>query len=58
MALCETDREIGMEMVSFIDDPETKRVTASVPLLAKATAEYRTDFGCIILNDAQQDAAK
>ena len=50
MASCETDKEAGMEIVSFSDDPENKRVFASVPFLAEAVAERRGNFGCIQLS--------
>ena len=53
---CETDFEPGMEMVSLSDDPENKRVTASVPFLAEAVAERRGLFGCLQLNKAEIDA--
>jgi hypothetical protein len=50
---CYKDFEPGMGMVSLADDPENKRVTASVPLLAAAVAEKRGDFGCHQLNDKE-----
>ena len=53
---CETDFEPGMEMVSLSDDPENKRVTASVPFLAEAVAERRGLSGCLQLNKAEIDA--
>ncbi len=56
MASCETDKEAGMEMVSLSDDPENKRVTASVPFLAEAVAERRGAFGCVQLNEAEIEA--
>ncbi len=52
---CKTDFEPGMEMVSLADDPANKRVTASVPLLAKAVAERRSEFGCVQLNALEVD---
>ena len=48
LADCEKDFEPGMEVVFLSDDPETKSVTASVPLLASATARYREGFGCVL----------
>jgi len=45
---CERDFEPGMEVVFLSDDPETKSVTARVPLLASATARYREGFGCVL----------
>jgi hypothetical protein len=56
MASCETDKEKGMEMVRLSDDPENKRVYASVPFLAEAVAERRGAFGCVQLNAAEIDA--
>lgn len=56
MASCETDKEKGMEMVQLSDDPENKRVYASVPFLAEAVAERRGAFGCIQLNTAEIEA--
>ena len=57
MKSCEGDKEDGMEIVSFTDDPDKKRVTASVPFFAKEVAEYRGEFGCIILNEEELKAA-
>jgi len=45
---CEKDFEPGMEVVFLSDDPETKSVTARVPLIASATATYRAGFGCVL----------
>jgi hypothetical protein len=45
---CEKDFEPGMELVFLSDDPETRSVTARVPLLASATAQYREGFGCVL----------
>ena len=45
---CEKDFEPGMALVFLSDDPETKTVTARVPLLASATATYREGFGCVL----------
>lgn len=56
MASCATDKEKGMEMVRLSDDPEHKRVYASVPFLAEAVAERRGAFGCIQLNAAEIEA--
>lgn len=56
MASCETDKEAGMELVGLSDDPENKRVTASVPFLAEAVAERRGAFGCVQLNEAEIEA--
>lgn len=53
---CTKDFEPGMGMVSLADNPETKRVTASVPFLANAVAERRGEFGCVQLNDKEIEA--
>jgi hypothetical protein len=55
---CLSDLEPGTESVSLSDDPENKRIQASVPFLASATAERRDKFGCIILNEAEMKAVK
>jgi hypothetical protein len=56
LASCYKDFEPGMGMVSLSDDPEHKRVRASVPLLASAVAERRGDFGCLQLNEQEINA--
>lgn len=56
MKSCETDFEPGMELVGLSDDPENKRVTASVPFLAEAVAERRGAFGCVQLSKAEIDS--
>ncbi len=56
MASCETDKEAGMEMVRLTDDPENKRIYASVPFLAEAVAERRGAFGCVQLNEGEIEA--
>lgn len=56
MASCETDKEAGMALIGYSDDPENKRVTASVPFLAEAVAERRGAFGCVQLNEAEIEA--
>ena len=53
MASCETDMEPGLEIVSLSDDPENKRVTATVMFLAEAVAERRGAFGCVQLNERE-----
>ena len=45
---CKKDFEPGMALVFLSDDPETRSVTARVPLLASATARYRDGFGCVL----------
>jgi hypothetical protein len=50
---CYKDFEPGMAMISLTDDPEHKRIRASVPLLASAVAERRGEFGCLQLNEKE-----
>ena len=45
---CEKDFEPGMALVFLSDDPETRSVTARVPLLASDTARYRRGYGCVL----------
>ena len=45
---CEKDKLEGMEMVSLSEDEEARSVTASVPLMASATARYREGYGCVL----------
>jgi hypothetical protein len=53
LGTCARDFEPGMEMVSITDDPALKRITASIPILASATAERRGATGCVVLDDAE-----
>ena len=53
---CEKDFEPGMELIGLSVDEEKKRVTASVPLIETATAEFREGWGCVMLSD--EEAAK
>ena len=48
MKSCATDFEPGMEIVKMADDPQAKRITAWVPLLAKHSATYSPEFGCTL----------
>lgn len=43
---CYADFEPGMEPIRLADDPRTKAVTASVPLLARRTARFDPVLGC------------
>ncbi len=52
---CEKDFEPGMEVIGLSLDDEKRRVTASVPLLASATAEFREGWGCVMLTEAETD---
>lgn len=45
---CRSDFEPGMEMVSLSEDPATKTVTGSVPLLASRSARYAGASGCLL----------
>ncbi len=45
---CESDFEPGMAMVSLSEDKDKKRVTASVPLMARHSAHYAGDTGCLL----------
>jgi hypothetical protein len=48
MQSCYNDYEPGMEMISMSEDEENKRITASVPLLASRSAQFREGLGCIL----------
>ena len=50
---CEKDFEPGMELIGLSVDEGRKRVSASVPLIASATAEFREGWGCVLLTEAQ-----
>jgi len=43
---CYKDFEPGMEMIGLTDDPTTKTVTASVPLLASRAVRFDPVLGC------------
>lgn len=45
---CEKDKLAGMELVTLVDDPEAKSVTARFPLVASNTATYREGYGCVL----------
>jgi len=46
LAQCRADFEPGMEPISLSDDPATKTVTASVPLIASRSVKYDALLGC------------
>jgi hypothetical protein len=48
MQSCYNDYEPGMEMISMSEDEENKRITASVPLLASRSAQFREGLGCVL----------
>jgi hypothetical protein len=43
---CNKDFEPGMEPIQLSDDPVTKTVTASVPLLVSRSATFDPQLGC------------
>ncbi|KQZ61930.1 hypothetical protein ASD67_15020 [Sphingopyxis sp. Root1497] len=45
---CQSDFEPGMELVSLAEDPATKTVTGSVPLLASRSARFAGASGCLL----------
>ncbi|WP_227339936.1 hypothetical protein [Sphingopyxis sp. P8] len=45
---CQSDFEPGMEMVSLSEDPDTRNITGSVPLLAARSARYAGASGCLL----------
>tara|TARA_A100001391_G_scaffold101953_4_gene67866 strand:- start:47126 stop:47500 length:375 start_codon:yes stop_codon:yes gene_type:complete len=45
---CKQDFVPGMELVMVSEDDATRSVTASVPLIASHTAQYREGFGCVL----------
>lgn len=46
LADCRRDFEPGMELITLSDDPATRSVTASVPLIARRTATHDRLLGC------------
>ncbi len=48
MDSCKRDKEPGMTFVTLSDEPESRSVEASVPLLASRTAHYRKGWGCLL----------
>jgi len=45
---CEKDKLAGMELVTLVDDPASKTVTARFPLIAVDTASYKEGYGCVL----------
>ena len=45
---CEKDKLDGMELVTLVDNPEAKSVTARFPLVTSNTAIYRKGYGCVL----------
>jgi hypothetical protein len=50
---CEKDFEPGMEVIGLSQDEEKQQITASVPLLASTTAEFREGWGCVIQTESE-----
>lgn len=48
---CQSDFEPGMGMVSISEDPATRTITGSVPLLASRSARYAGASGCLLNPD-------
>jgi len=48
---CQKDLEPGMEIVSVSEDPEARRIDASVPLLAHERAAFRPGYGCVLMRE-------
>ena len=48
MASCKTDFEPGMDIVKVEEDADRRRITASVPYLAKRTATFDPEYGCTL----------
>lgn len=46
LASCYKDFEPGMEVIRLSDEPKTKTVTASVPLLTHRSVRFDTELGC------------
>jgi hypothetical protein len=45
---CPGDLDPGVGIARVTDDPQAKRVSAWVPLLASRSAHYRAGFGCLM----------
>ena len=45
---CAKDKLAGMELVRLSENEETRRVTASFPLVRSDTASYREGYGCVL----------
>ena len=46
LASCYKDFEPGMEVIRLADDPKTRTVTASVPLLTSRSVRFDSELGC------------
>lgn len=45
---CRDDFISGMGLIMLTEDTQERSVTASVPLIASNTAQYRQGFGCVL----------
>ena len=45
---CGKDKLGGMELVTLVEDPAAKSVTARFPLISSDTARYREGYGCVL----------
>lgn len=45
---CGKDKLAGMELVTMVEDPVARSVTARFPLIASATASWREGYGCVL----------
>lgn len=48
MGSCDGDKEPGMALVTLTDQPDSRAVEASVPLLARRTARFKPGWGCLL----------
>ncbi len=46
---CKTDLEPGTEIAALTDSPQSRSITATVPLLARSTATYTAPTGCTLV---------
>ena len=54
---CEADFVPGMGMVMLSEDEAEQSVTARVPLVDSATAQYHEGFGCVLESERSQAGA-
>ncbi len=45
---CAKDKLGGMELVTLVDDADSKSVTARFPLVTSSTASLREGYGCVL----------
>ncbi|MFN3990211.1 MAG: hypothetical protein ACK4IS_08130 [Erythrobacter sp.] len=48
LADCAKDKLAGMELVTLVDDPAARSVTARFPLMSSTTATWREGYGCVL----------